>query len=195
MVSKMNRLVVLLALPLMVIAVDLRAQVAPRPPAPNPYSAEGRLSPQGRSDWILARGTRKALERGYQASAVMREKVTEFEIRGPSQVVPPEALGTTVLQLRRRCTPAQRQRLPTCVRFDVVELFTIADSAGPTGGLRVVPHTFIGPSVDSLYEVGATADVESDAEVVARSVAGRVIPAMPWPFPTRTPDDATPRNP
>jgi hypothetical protein len=191
----MNRFVLLLALPVLVIATDLRAQAVPPPAAPNPYAAEERLSARGRSDWLLARGARKALERGYRPQAMMDEKVTEFDVRGPSQVVPPEALGTTVFQLRRACTPVQRRSVSNCVRFDVVELFTVADSGAPTSGLRVVPHTFIGPSLDSLYEVGATADVEADAGVVARSVAGLVIPAMPWPIPTRTPDDATPRNP
>lgn len=190
----MTRIDVLLALPLVVNAVELRAQAVPPPASPNPYAAEERLSAQGRSDWLLARGARKALERGYQPQAAMPERVTEFEVRGPSQVVPPEALGTTVLQLRRRCTAGQRQSVPTCVRFDVIELFTLPDSAAPTSELRVVPHTFIGPSIDALYEVGATADVESDAGVVARSAAGRVVAAMPWPIPTRTPDDAAPRN-
>jgi hypothetical protein len=176
-------------------AAELPAQVARPATSPDPFSVEERLSPRGRSDMLLARAAQKAMERGYQSQTEMREKVTEFEVRGPSQVVPPDALGTAVFQLRRRCTAPQRESVPNCVRFDVIELFTIADSVGPTSQLRVVPHTFIGPSIDSLYEVGATLDVEANASVVARAVAGRVIPAMPWPIPTRTPDDATPRNP
>jgi hypothetical protein len=184
-------LILILILSLVSVAEHLQAQQG-IPSPPNPYSAEERLSPRGRSDWLLARAVRKAMGRRYRPLSAPSERVIEFEVRGPSQVVPLEAIGTTTLQLRLQCTEAERQHLPTCVRFDALELFTIADSAAPTSTLSVVPHTFIGPSIDSLYEVGATPHVEADAGVVARSVAGHVVAAVPWPIPVRTPDGQTP---
>jgi hypothetical protein len=80
-------------------AVGLQAQRAPSS-TPDPYRAEERLSPRGRSDWLLARGAKKAMERRYRSLHELREGVTEFEVRGPSQVVPFDAIGVATLQFR-----------------------------------------------------------------------------------------------
>jgi hypothetical protein len=135
------------------------------------------------------------MTKGYRQAMTITPSVSEFEVRGPSPGVPFGAKSTSALQMVRRCSAAQRASVPGCLRVDAIEIYTTEDSVTHRVTLTLVPHTFIGPNAEGLYEVGAAQDVVADAEVVARRYGGRVAAAVPWPIPTRTPDDATPRIP
>lgn len=125
-------------------------------------------------------------ERGYRLRRELTPRVTEFEIRGPSQAVPFESDGMDEVQLARRCTPEMRQSTPTCLRIDAIEIFTAIDPGTRKVVLSVVPHTFTGADANTFLEVPAASDVVADAQIIARRFGGKVVPAIPWPRPTRS---------
>jgi hypothetical protein len=152
-----------------------------------PLTAQsGRGSAERLAGTLRQRAFDMGVSKGYSPRMSITPRVGEFEVRGPSQAVPIGGHSMVELQASRRCTDAEKRGMTTCLRFDVLEIFTQIDASNWTVDLGVVPHTFIGSSVTTLKEVTANSGVAADAEIIARRHAGRVVRAIPWPAPGAT---------